>query len=109
VTLQLGDVKYDKESQLLTDSNGDVVNLRPQSLSVLHILASNEGKLVDRNSLMNTVWRDIAVTDDSLVQCIGDIRRAIGSDGHKIIQNIPKKGYKLLAPQKKNGNFGLKA
>lgn len=106
--LQLGDVNYDKESGLLTDLNDDVVNLRPQSLSVLHILASNEGKLVDRNSLMNSVWQDIAVTDDSLVQCIGDIRRAIGSDGRKILQNIPKRGYKLVASQKKVGEFGLK-
>ncbi len=101
VILQLGDINFDKETGLLTDSDSNEVSLRPQSHSVLKVLASNDGRLVGRDDLMKAVWQDIAVTDDSLVQCISDIRRAIGAEGHKIIQTIPKHGYKLVAPTKR--------
>jgi len=48
---------------------------------------------------MRVVWADVVVTDDSLAKCIGDIRKAIGAEGHQVIQTAPKKGYKLVANQ----------
>ena len=46
---------------------------------------------------MRAVWPDTFVTDDSLTQCIADIRRALGDDGHVIVQTLPKRGYRLNA------------
>ena len=53
--------------------------LRPQSAAVLRALAARRGETVSKDALHAAVWGDIAVTDDSLVQCIGDIRRALGA------------------------------
>lgn len=44
---------------------------------------------------MRAVWPNIAVTDDSLVQCITEIRKALEDDGHTIIKTMPKRGYVL--------------
>src|SRR5262245_57429933 len=52
------------------------IKLRPKSFEVLRHLVENSGRLVAKNELIQTVWRDTFVTDDSLVQCVRDIRRA---------------------------------
>src|SRR6476659_7037261 len=47
---------------------------------------------------MEAVWPGVAVTDDSLVQCIHQIRRALGDDGHAILKTVPKRGYRFVLP-----------
>jgi DNA-binding winged helix-turn-helix (wHTH) protein len=42
--------------------------------------------------LIEAVWRDVHVTDDSLVQCIRDIRRAIGDTEQKLLISVPRRG-----------------
>ena len=78
-----------------TVANGGAatVTLRPQSLAVLKFLAERPGVLVTKDELMAAVWPNIAVTDDSLVQCVTEIRKALGDDAHTIIKTVPKRGY----------------
>ena len=79
-----------------TGPDGDAIGkLRPQSNQVLEILEENRGDVVSKETLMARVWPDVHVTDDSLVQCIADIRRALGPQGAKALRTIPKKGYLL--------------
>ena len=44
-----------------------MIPLRPQSFAVLHHLSANPDRVVSKDELMTSVWRGIAVTDDSLV------------------------------------------
>jgi TolB-like protein/DNA-binding winged helix-turn-helix (wHTH) protein len=76
---------------------GEHVDLRPRSFAVLRILATNAGRLVAKNEIMDEVWDDAVVTEDSLTQCIADIRRAIGDQDHKVIRTVPRRGYLLAA------------
>lgn len=46
---------------------------------------------------MREVWPDTHVTDDSLVQCISEIRRALGREDAKRLVTVPKQGYRLTA------------
>lgn len=78
-------------------TTGEQVELRPQSLAVLRLLAVNAGRLVQKNELMAEVWGDVIVTEDSLTQCIADIRKAIGDREHRILRTVPRRGY-LLVP-----------
>ncbi len=94
---QLGVFRLDIKSQLLQDVNGDRVALRSQSLQVLIELVKHRGEVVSKDTLSETVWQDTFVTDDSLVQCIADIRRAIGDSDHVIVQTVPKQGYLIIA------------
>lgn len=85
----------------LRSTTGEQVQLRPQSLAVLRLLAVNAGRLVHKNELMAEVWGDVIVTEDSLTQCIADIRKAIGDREHRILRTVPRRGY-LLVPSKRN-------
>lgn len=91
----LGICVFNLESEELCDENGDIVPLREQSLHVLFVLAENHNETVSKDKLIEAVWTDTFVTDDSLVQCISEIRKAIGDSDHKIIQTFAKKGYRL--------------
>ena len=90
--LAFGSITYNKTSGELTSTGGDQLTLRRQSADVLAVLAKNAGSVVSKDTLIAAVWPGIATTDDSLVQCIGDIRRILGRDS---IDTFPKKGYRL--------------
>src|ERR1700674_1556471 len=71
----------------------DDVRLRPKSYDVLRYLVENPGRLVSKEELIRAVWRDAFVTDNSLVQCLIEIRRALRDGGQVIIRTVPRRGY----------------
>jgi pimeloyl-ACP methyl ester carboxylesterase/DNA-binding winged helix-turn-helix (wHTH) protein len=73
------------------------IRLRPKSFDVLRYLAEQAGRLVSKDELMQAIWPSIAVTDDSLVQCIRDIRTALSDNPHRIIRTVPRRGYLFAA------------
>jgi DNA-binding winged helix-turn-helix (wHTH) protein/TolB-like protein len=76
---------------------GVEVELRTQSFAVLGHLAGNPGRLVSKEELFNSIWRGPAHSDDSLVQCITEIRKALGDADHRIIKTVRGKGYRFVA------------
>ena len=78
---------------LLLDSGE--ITLRPKTFAVLQFLAQNAGRLVSKDELFTAVWPDVAVTDDALVQSIGELRRALGEDGPRLIKTVPRRGYRF--------------
>jgi TolB-like protein/DNA-binding winged helix-turn-helix (wHTH) protein len=85
------------KSRELRTAEGKAVDLRSQSAEVLSALVARPGEIVSKDALMQAVWPDTFVTDDSLTQCIADIRRALGDDEHVIVETFPKRGYRLNA------------
>jgi DNA-binding SARP family transcriptional activator/predicted ATPase len=73
--------------------DGADVKLRPKSFEVLQCLAENYGRLLSKEVIINAVWKDAFVTDNSLVQCLIEIRRALGDDSQTIIRTVPRRGY----------------
>jgi DNA-binding winged helix-turn-helix (wHTH) protein len=74
-------------------NNGRDIALRPQAMEVLCYLAKNPGRPVPKEEIFREVWSGLFVTDDSLVQCIADIRRALDDADHRIIKTVPRRGY----------------
>lgn len=79
------------------------INLRPKSFELLKYLTENQGRLVSKDELIEAVWNETAVTDDSLVQCLKDIRRALGDDAQQIIKTVPRRGYIFEKEVSSNG------
>ncbi|TPJ27427.1 AAA family ATPase [Mesorhizobium sp. B2-8-3] len=77
---------------LLRGEEGEVA-LRPKSMELLGYLIRNAGRVVPKNELMNSAWPDVTVTEDSLTQCISDIRRSLGDKEQKLIRTVPRRGY----------------
>lgn len=93
--IELGEAVYVPEQDQLYEQNGTPLYLRAQSSKVLRYLAQRLGVLVTREELINHVWRDLAVTDDSLTQCISDLRRALSDRDRKVLKTLPKRGFVL--------------
>ncbi|WFP74932.1 winged helix-turn-helix domain-containing protein [Mesorhizobium sp. WSM4906] len=72
---------------------GHDVDLRAKSLSLLIYLLENAGRVVGKDELVNAVWPNIAVSDDSLTQCMKDIRKALGPDADGLIRTVLRRGY----------------
>jgi DNA-binding winged helix-turn-helix (wHTH) protein len=96
-TIVIGDYTVDLSRELLTDVRGEAVPLRPRAWLVLKFLAVRAGRLVSKDELLQEVWAGSVVTEDSLVQVIGDIRRALGKFGRTALRTLPRRGYMLVA------------
>ena len=92
-TYVLGTHQYRPATGSVTDLSGQTTFLRAQSARVLEILVGRMGELVSKDELIAEVWPDISVTDDSLTQCIADIRRAIKDRSRSVLQTLPKRGF----------------
>ncbi|GIQ76381.1 transcriptional regulator [Bradyrhizobium sp. ma5] len=77
--------------------DGVELDLRPKSFAVLRHLAGNAGRLVSKQDLHEAVWGNVAVSDDSLVQCIRELRLKLRDDDHRIIKTVSRRGYRLDA------------
>ena len=62
----------------LLNAQGREVPLRAKSFELLCLLVTNAGRLLDRDAINKAIWADVIVTDDSIAQCVRDIRRALG-------------------------------
>ncbi|HVQ37025.1 MAG TPA: tetratricopeptide repeat protein, partial [Pyrinomonadaceae bacterium] len=76
------------------------LHLRQQTFQVLVYLLQNRARIVTKDELLRSIWKETAVTDDALVQCVMDIRRAIGDDSRRphFIKTLPKVGYRFISP-----------
>jgi TolB-like protein/Tfp pilus assembly protein PilF len=73
------------------------IELRPKSFALLRYLVENSSRLVSKDELIRAVWREVAVTDDSLARCISDVRSALSDTEQRIIKTVQRRGYLLTA------------
>jgi TolB-like protein/DNA-binding winged helix-turn-helix (wHTH) protein len=96
-SLRVGQASYDPRTGTLLRPDGTVIDLRSQTAAVLALLAARRGEVVTKQELFDRIWGDTFVTDDSLVQCVSEIRRAVGDRDHTVVQTLPKQGYRMNA------------
>lgn len=94
--IRLGPFRFDTQTGTLTDAAGAGVDLRHQSLQVLHELAATPGETVERRDIVARVWDNREGAEEGLIQCIADIRRVLGDTDKTIIRTVPRKGYRLV-------------
>jgi DNA-binding winged helix-turn-helix (wHTH) protein len=81
---------------LLTRS-GTEIPLRRKTFQLLQLLVENAGQLLDRDTIYRAIWADLAVSDDSITQCIHEIRRSLGDNSHRIVKTVAGRGYLIVA------------
>lgn len=72
-------------------------NLPPKTIEVLFYLASRQGEVVSVDELLDRVWPETVVSNNSLQRCIAQLRKAFGDDSKKqaFIKTHAKRGYSL--------------
>jgi TolB-like protein/tetratricopeptide (TPR) repeat protein len=74
------------------------VNLTPKAAAVLGALLDRPGELVQKQELFASVWQDTIVSDDALVACVQELRRALADDSRqpRFIETRHRRGYRFL-------------
>lgn len=77
-----------------------LLQLTPRAFAVLCHLIEHPERLVTKDSLLATVWRDTVVSDAALASCIRDLRRALddSSETPRYIQTVHRRGFRFIGP-----------
>ncbi len=106
------DVKV-REREFCIVKAGEVVPVEPKAFRVLVFLLRNPHRLITKDELLDAVWNDCAVSENSLTRSIALLRRLLGDDTHepRYIATVPTVGYRFLCDVKaaEDGFGGLDA
>src|SRR5215467_9105396 len=80
----------------LRNATGEI-QLRPKSFELLRYLVQNAGRLISKDELVNAVWPNVIVGDDSLAQCMSELRNALNDRDRRIIKTVQRRGYLFAA------------
>ena len=95
--LRFGHCVLDEGLGSLTAPDGSASVLRPKTFELLRFLLAKAGRVVPREEILDAIWPGIFVTDDSITQCVVEIRKAMGQGGAGLLKTIPRRGYLLQA------------
>lgn len=96
--IKLDRVDLDGDTGRVFDKQGKELELRYQSREVLAALIASPNETVTRETLIDTIWSGRAVADDSVAQCIAEIRRVLHDTDKRIVETVPREGYRFNPP-----------
>jgi TolB-like protein len=96
--IRFGHCTLDDGRGVLLAPNGTETLLRPKTLELLRLFLRNPGRVVGRSEILDAVWPGLFVSDDSITQCVVELRRAMGEVGTALLRTVPRRGYLLQAP-----------
>jgi DNA-binding winged helix-turn-helix (wHTH) protein/tetratricopeptide (TPR) repeat protein len=85
--------ELDEERARLRGPDGEAIKLRPKSFDMLQLFATNAGRVLSKQDLIEAIWPKVHVGDDSLFQCIREIRTALGDEERQLIKLVSGRGY----------------
>lgn len=79
--------------------DGRNIALTPRAFDVLLFLLQHAGRVVEKQELFESVWKDTFVSDNALTKIVKDIRHALEDDANspRYIETVPKRGYRFIA------------
>jgi DNA-binding winged helix-turn-helix (wHTH) protein len=89
VNSKLGEIDCDE---------GKVV-LKPRIMELLLYLAKHQGEVLSKEHLLDTIWKDTFVTENTLMNAVSELRKALGDETRDpdFITTHSKRGYRLIA------------
>ncbi len=92
---KFGQFRLDAEKLILWHEDR-IVPLKPKALETLAALVKHRGELVTKDELMEEVWRDSFVEENSLSRNVHELRKTLKQlSGEKFIETIPRRGYRF--------------
>jgi DNA-binding winged helix-turn-helix (wHTH) protein/TolB-like protein/Flp pilus assembly protein TadD len=93
MVLRFSGFELDSGRAELRGPDGEAVKLRPKTCAMLSLFAARAGQVLSKQELMDAVWPNVHVGDDSLFQCIKEVRTALGDDRRQMIRLVSGRGY----------------
>lgn len=87
-----------REREFLLIKAGERIAVEPKAFRVLVFLLRNPGRLIPKGEIVDSVWNDSAVSDNSLTRSIAQLRRVLGDDSREpqFIVSVPTVGYRFI-------------
>ena len=92
-----GSFRFEPASARLWENDAEIKLTRKAAL-VLAALLERRGAPVSKQELFANVWRGTVVSDDALVTCIQELRKALRDDDRHYIETRHRLGYLFAAP-----------
>ncbi|MBS1788867.1 MAG: PD40 domain-containing protein [Acidobacteria bacterium] len=92
------DIRVDPHFARILKS-GSEVPIEPKAFDLLIFLIENRGRLLEKNELLDAVWKDVSVTENALTREIARLRKTLGDDpkAARYIQTVHTRGYRFIA------------
>jgi Tol biopolymer transport system component/DNA-binding winged helix-turn-helix (wHTH) protein len=89
-----------REGEFLLIKADEAAPVEPKAFRVLLYLLRNPGRLVTKDEILNAVWNDCSVSDNSLTRSVATLRRLLRDDVHepRYIATVHTVGYRFLSP-----------
>jgi DNA-binding winged helix-turn-helix (wHTH) protein/Tol biopolymer transport system component len=87
-----------REREFCVVKHGEMLPVEPKAFRVLLFLLRNPRKLISKDELLDAVWNDCSVSENSLTRSVALLRRVLGDDTHepRYIATVPTVGYRFL-------------
>lgn len=103
--MQLAIDGWQVDAAARTARRGDQeVQLSPRAIRLLQVLVEANGSVLSRGDLLDRVWPNVTVSDESLTQVVAELRRKLGN--RDLIATVARGGYRLTAPTLQYANEG---
>ncbi|MDJ0918968.1 MAG: winged helix-turn-helix domain-containing protein [Woeseiaceae bacterium] len=99
---EFGDYRVDAIRRVLTDGDGNRVELTGKAFDALIYFLRHPGIVIDRSTLLGALWPDTVVEENNLNQTVAALRRALGRD---YITTVPRRGYQFAAEVRKKADL----
>src|SRR6185369_8317783 len=102
---EFGSFRLDPKEKILSREN-QPVPLRPKVFDTLQVFVEHAGRLLEKDELMQKIWKDQFVEESNLTFNIKVLRRVLNDDAHKplFIETVPRRGYRFIAEVKPRFN-----
>jgi DNA-binding winged helix-turn-helix (wHTH) protein len=96
--IRFGSCVLDVDARLL-HRDGSEVTLPPRALDLLKVLIEHAPKALTKAELLDLLWPDSYVSEDTLAKLVSDVRALIGDSGRRptIIRTVHGFGYAFSA------------
>jgi DNA-binding winged helix-turn-helix (wHTH) protein/Tol biopolymer transport system component len=87
-----------REREFSLTKAGEALAVEPKAFRVLLILLRNPGKLIPKQELLDAVWGDAAVTENSLSRAVALLRKVLGDEARtpQFIETVATVGYRWV-------------
>lgn len=100
--IEFADFTFETGGNILFRRGGGTIALEPSAARVLRFFLENEGRLISKEEILDTVWAEVFTTEDVLKRAVSQIRRALGDDAKnsRFIETHHRRGYRFVAGEK---------
>jgi DNA-binding winged helix-turn-helix (wHTH) protein/tetratricopeptide (TPR) repeat protein len=97
--LAFGDFVLDRRQRRLLRGDGSTVTLTPRLYSALLLFVESDGRLLDKDTLMRSLWPRLVVEENNLSQVISGLRHALGdaAKDSRYLVTVPRVGFRFVA------------